>query len=160
MRRSVVLPTIAAVVSALAGCGGAGPAPHFQAATGWHVLVEPGRSASAANVSFASGDRAESAPAGTIASLPRRGVVIWIEWVRRGQSSSLDRTYPKRALPLQVTDAADTGTPEGTRSPGAVRRLQVQGSGWNATVWIFFGAPKPSHRQVAAANSELSRFRI
>ena len=160
MRRSVVLLTIAGVVSALAGCGGAGPTPHFQAATGWHVLVEPGQTASAANVSFASGDRAESVPVGTIASLPRRGVVIWIEWVRRGGSPSLDKTYPKRALTLQISEAANTGTPEGTSSPGAVRRLRVQDSGWNATVWIFFGASKPSQRQVAAANWELSRLRI
>ncbi len=149
----------------LAGAFGASRgAPRFQAAAGWHVLVEPGQTASAANVRFAASDRSQSFPTRTIASLPRRGVLIWIEW-GRPRGSSAARLYPRRALPLRVERAARTAAPEGTACPPAspscaVGHLLARESGWDTDVWIFSGSPRPSSAQLAAIDSELGRLRF
>jgi hypothetical protein len=159
MKRSVAL---LALVAMTAGCGGARPAPHFQAATGWHVLVEPGQAASAANVPLARGDRWQSFPSRTISSLPPHGVLIWIEWIRWRAAATL---YPRKPLPLRVVQAMYTGGPEGTSCPRSsadcvLGHLSARESGWDTTIWIFSGAPRESSAQVATADTELARLRF
>jgi hypothetical protein len=149
-----------ALVAIAAGCGGTRSAPHFEQARGWHAIGEPGQTSSAANVPFAAADRAQSVPSRTIAKLPPSGVVIWVEWVRRGDFRAADRLYPKRPVPLRVEEASYTGTPEGTSSPGAVRQLRVWDSHWDSTVWIFFGRARPLPEDVAAADAELARLAL
>jgi hypothetical protein len=164
MTRCVLLLAVAVVV---AGCGGTRRAPYFQTAAGWHVLVEPGQTASAANVAFARSDRSQSFPTRTIASLPPRGVLIWIEWVRPRTSATDAGLYRQLSLPLRVSQThasgAPSGVPEGTSCPSAapdcaLGQVSAMESGWDATVWIFSGAPRKSPAQIAAANSELARL--
>lgn len=162
MRRSAVLLAAVAIV---AGCGGAERAPHFEAAKGWNVLVEPGQTAAAANVRFAPGDRTQSLPSRTIASLPPRGVLIWVEWVRPRKSSAEARLYPRRTLPLRIEAAAGTGGPEGASCPPAapdcfIRHLTARESDWDSDVWIFFGRDDPLPEDVAAADAELARLQV
>ena len=163
MRRSAGLLGVAAVVAAASGCGGAGRAPHFEAGRGWHVLVEPGQIVSAANVPFAAADRSQSAPARTVAGLPPDGIAIWVEWLRRGKYRAADRSYPERPLPLRVEEtgpaAAKGFTCPRAAQAGCARRLTASASGWDITLWVFFGHGKPSAAQLRAADTELSRFR-
>lgn len=160
-------PTAVAVLALTAvltvGCGGSTRSPHFQRASGWHILVTPGQTASAANVPLARRDRSQSFPSRTIASLPAQGVLIWIEWVRpRAADATL---YRRLSLPLRVTQVENTGGPEGTSCPQATANcvlghLSARESGWDTTVWIFTGAPRQSPAQVTTANAELARLRF
>lgn len=155
---------LALVAALAAGCGGAGE-PRFERAGGWHLLSRDGELA-AANVPFAAADRnLSSPPSHTVATLPRRGVVIWVLVVRRHEAA--DRGFP--AAPLRVGRAVATDPPEGFFCPpaararcfdagGAVRRLQAGASGWDIGLTIFFGTDRPSAAQVRAANAELARL--
>ncbi|HUJ54491.1 MAG TPA: hypothetical protein VLW49_00705 [Gaiellaceae bacterium] len=138
---------VALVLSLAAGCGGGGR-PHFEGASGWHVIAEPGQIVSAANVAFAAADRAQSAPIHTVASLPRRGILIWVQSARGRKLKS---------VPLRVEYMA-TSRPEGFACPGTTRALQTGRKGWDVYVWVFFGAKHPPESIVAAANAELARF--
>jgi hypothetical protein len=147
------------------GCAGATVrAPHFQAAKGWHVHAEPGQVVSAANVSFATIDLSQSAPTRTVASLPRTGILVWVQWVRRGTSTGRDRQY-RKTTSLRVQSMA-TVEPEGFTCPVssgngcATRALQAASSRWNVAVWVFFGTEDPSGATLAAANRELARLRF
>jgi hypothetical protein len=148
-----------------AGCGGARQAPHFQGTGGWHLIVEPGQIVSAANVPFAAADRSQSAPTRTVASLPARGIVIWVQWIRRGRVRAEDRQYPRRSLPLRVQSMATT-QPEGLTCPPAsgngcaTRALQAASERWDVAVWVFFGTARPSIAMLAAADHELAQLRF
>jgi hypothetical protein len=164
MRGSAPLLTVAGAVMLAAGCGGTGQPPNFQAARGWHVIAEPGQIVSAANISFSAADRSQSAPIRTVASLPQRGIVIWVQWVRRGKFPSQDRRYyPRRQLPLRVRSMAPVA-PEGFTCPRAsgsgcgTRSLQAGSRGWDVAVWVFFGTAHPPRTTVAVANAELARL--
>ncbi len=147
-----------------AGCGGAAK-PHFRTARGWHVIAEPGQIVSAANVPFAAADRSESAPIRTVASLPRYGIVIWIQWLRRGRFPAKDqRYYPSRPLPLRVQDMTATAV-EGFTCPRIsngcfTRALQAGSERWDVAVWVFFGTDDPLPEDIAAADAELARLRL
>lgn len=154
---------LALVAVLAAGCGGAAK-PHFRAASGWQAIAEPGQIVSAADVPFAEADRSESAPIRTVASLPRRGAVIWVQWVRRGEFPAKDRRYyPIRPLPLRVQGMAPV-EPEGFTCPAAsgngcaTRVLQAASRRWDVAVYVFFGTAHPSGSIVAAANAELARL--
>jgi hypothetical protein len=161
VRRGVWLLGFLAVLAV--GCGGTEQTPHFQVADGWHVIVEPGQIVSAANIPFAAADRSESAPTRTVASLPPRGIVIWVQWRQRRRIRAEDRQYPRRSLPLRVQSMART-QPEGFACPPssgngcATQALQAASARRDIAVWIFFGSGKPSSAQIAAANAELARL--
>jgi hypothetical protein len=163
MRRCALLAG-AAAVSALVGCGGSSQSPAFQRANGWHVLVEPGQIVSAANVPFAAADRSQSAPTHTVAALPHHGIVIWVQWQRRGKFPAQDRQYRRELPPLRVHDMAPV-EPEGFACPqassGCSTRANLAASkSWDVAVWVFFGTVEPSRGMVAAANRELARLQF
>jgi len=156
---------VVALLAALAaGCGGSSR-PGFAQARGWNVITEPGQIVSAANVPFARADRSESAPVRTVASLPRPGIVIWVQWLRRGRLPAEDRHYPRRPLPLRVASMTAVA-PEGFTCPRlarhgcSTRALQARSEQWDVAVWVFFGAADPLPMQVAAADAELARLRL
>jgi hypothetical protein len=162
MGKAVLL--VAAVAALVAGCGGAAK-PRFRTARGWHAITEPGQIVSAANVRFASADRSQSEPNRTIASLPRYGVVIWVEWLRPSQVHGSGQLYPRRSLPLRVEDATYPGAPEGSTCPATapscfVGHLSASEAGWVFEVWIFFGTANPLPEDIAAADAELARLRL
>ena len=165
MRPASALLAAATALAVVSGCGASGGVPHFQAASGWHVLVEPGQIVSAATVPFAAADRSQSAPTRTVASLPRRGAVIWVQWLRRGKVPAEDRQYPRGSLPLRVQRMAPT-QPEGFTCPPssgngcATRAMQAASGRWDVAVWVFFGTAHPSRATVAAANRELANLRL
>lgn len=164
MRRAGWLLAVAAVAIAAPGCGGA-RAPRFEGATGWNVVVEPGQTAVAANVRIAPGDRSQSLPSRTIASLPPRGVLLWLEWVHPRTHAADAKRYPQRPLPLRVEQAADTGAPEGASCPSTapdcfIRHLTAREAGWDLDVWIFFGRDLPLPGDLAAADAELARLGV
>jgi hypothetical protein len=156
----------AAAVAALVGCGGSSQSPAFQRVKRWHVLVEPGQIVSAANVPFAAADRSQSAPTHTVAALPHHGIVIWVQWQRRGTFSGEDRQYPREAPPLRVMPDMAPVEPEGFACPqasssGCSTRADLAASkSWDVAFWVFFGTAKPSRGTVAAANAELARLRF
>jgi hypothetical protein len=164
MRGSAPLLAFACAVMLAAGCGGTGQPPHFQAAPDRHVIAEPGQIVSAANISFSAADRSQSAPIRTVASLPRRGIVIWVQWLRRGKFPTKDRRYyPKRSVPLRVQSMAPVA-PEGFTCPHAsgsscgTRSLQAGSERWDIAVWVFFGTSHPPRTTVAVANAQLARL--
>jgi hypothetical protein len=163
VRRGVWLLGFLAVLAV--GCGGTEQTPHFQVADGWHVIVEPGQIVSAANIPFAAADRSESAPTRTVASLPPRGIVISVQWLRRRRLRAEDRQYPRSSLPLRVQSMART-QPEGFTCPPssgngcATRALQAASKRWDVAVWVFFGTAHPSMATVAAAGHELAHLRF
>ncbi len=152
------------VTALTAGCGGASR-PDFAQAHGWHVLAEPGQIVSAANVPFASADRSQSAPIRTVASLPRQGIVIWVQWLRRGKVPAEDRHFSRRSLPLRVQGMAAV-QPEGFTCPPSsgngcsTRAIQAASTRWDVAVWVFFGTAHPSSATVAVANRELAQLRF
>ncbi len=167
MRRSVRLLALAAAATVAAGCGGG--KPHFQRATGWQQLSRPGELA-AANVPFRAADRSlRSPPSGTVATLPRSGIVIWLLVSRRHEGRAWERKFPP--VPLRVDETVATNPPEGFGCPpaarpdcfeagGAIRRVQARDSGWEVAATIFFGTDRPLPEDLAAADAELARLRL
>jgi hypothetical protein len=161
---------IVAVAVLTTGCGGTQavrPAasvrgPGFSAAAGWHTLgfglSQPPNApdASAANVRFARADRSQSAPTRTVATLPRRGIVIWAQLQARW--TAVDNRFPVRRPALR--EAVPIVGMEGFGLPaaGSVRRLEARTAGYDVDVSVFFGAKHPSAAEMDAANRELARL--
>jgi len=149
-----------------AGCGTAGK-PHFQSATGWHLLTRSDELV-AGNVEFAAQDRSlASPPSRTVATLPRDGIVIW------AMLSRSDKLLPgSTPLPLGLSEALPSNPFEGFRcapavpmsrcdaASGSVRRLVARLGHYYVDLYIFFGTDHPAAASVAAANAELARLRF
>jgi hypothetical protein len=159
---------LALVAALAAGCGGAGK-PRFEPAPGWHLLSGRGQLA-AAKVNYTPADRRlvlTSPPSRTVGSLPRDGTVIWVLYVRGGNSH-----YPRRRLPLRVEQGAPSSPFEGFRCAPAVttsRCYAASGSNWrifgrygryDVDVYVFFGTDHPPPELFAQADSELARLRL
>jgi hypothetical protein len=142
--------TLALVAVLAAGCGGRSSRPSFEQAHGWHTLAEPGQIVSAATVAFAAADRSQSAPIHTVASLPRRGILIWVP--------ARSRSNHRRRPPLLRVQNMANARPEGFLVPGTARVLQTESKRWVVYVWVFFGAAHPSRSTIATANAELARL--
>jgi ABC-type amino acid transport substrate-binding protein len=164
MRRSIGLLAAAALVAAVAGCGG-GSAPRFERAADWHLLSAHGELA-AANVPFARADRSlASPPSRTVDTLPRRGVVIFALVSRNGSG-------PRSPLPLRLGEAARSNPFEGFRcapavplsrcfaASGSVRRLAGRLDGYDVDLWVFLGTDRPGSAQIEAVDTELPRLRV
>jgi hypothetical protein len=147
------------------GCGGNGK-PSFQSAAGWE-LVSGRNELAAANVRFAAADRSmASPPSQTVATLPRRGVVIWAMVSRSGGAGSTP-------LPLRLSEAVRSNPFEGFRcapavsesrcyaASGSIRHLEAQiGRRYFVDLYVFFGTDRPPAGAVTAANAELARLRF
>ena len=156
---------VLALVAALAaGCGGSAK-PRFRSATGWQVLSGQNELA-AANVPFASADRSTtSPPSRTVATLPRRGVLIWAMVSRSAGPGSTP-------LPLRLSEAVPVNPFEGFgcapavstahcfAASGSVRRLVAQAGRYDVDLSVFFGTDRPAKASLAAANAELARLRF
>jgi hypothetical protein len=153
-----------ALLVLLAGCGGGGGGPGFEQAAGWTVLSGHGQLA-AANVPFAARDRSLTSPPGrTVATLPRRGVVIW------GLVSPAAK-HRRTPLPLRLSEGTRSNPIEGTgcapavplsrcfAASGSVRHLGGRLAGYDVDLFVFLGTDRPSPAQVAAVDAELARLR-
>src|SRR5580765_7078546 len=161
---------IAAAVVALAalmvGCGG-GTKPHFDSASGWHLLSGNAQLL-AANVPFAASARSLAGPpAGTVARLPRSGTVIWVI-----VNPAIDTDPTRRRLPVRLDQTRPSTTFEGVRcapavtlsncyaASGSVRHLVGTYGSHDVDLYIFFGTDRPSRAQRASASAELARLRL
>lgn len=118
----------------------------------------------AANVPFAAADRSLAGPPfHTVASLPRRGTLIWVVVRPR------DPGAESRSRALRVDNGLPSNTPDGAPCAPAVnclaagdgiRYLQVPFRKNDVALTIFFGTDHPSARQVRAANVELARLSL
>jgi len=165
MRRGRVLLAICFGLAAVAGCGGGGGRPRFEPKAEWHLLSGNGELA-AANVPFAEPDRSvASPPSRTVATLPRRGIVIWAMVSRAGKD-------PLRPLPLRMAGGVRSNPFEGFgcapavqalrcyAASGSVRRLHGRMAGYDVELYVFLGTDRPSPAQVAAVDDELARLRV
>jgi hypothetical protein len=122
-----------------------------------------------ANVPIAEGDRRGGPPYGTVKTLPRSGIEIWVQYYR----SPGEGHFRSRALPLRLRDAARSAPFEGMfcaqaaatncyRRGGSpsIRRLRAHIAGYDVDVFVTFGSDRPSAAQVAAAAAELARLKI
>jgi hypothetical protein len=156
-----VVPALAAAF--LAGCGGSSAMPRFHPAVGWHLLGAHGEVV-AANVAFAPADRnLASPPFHTVASLPRRGTLIWAAVMPRDQAAE------SKSRVLRVGSGLPSNTPDGApcapavdclAASDAIRYLRVPFRQKDVALTIFFGTDHPSARQVRAANAELARLSL
>jgi hypothetical protein len=153
------------LVAFVAGCGSG--KPHFERAAGWHLLSGHGELV-AANVPFAAGDRSlASPPSGTVATLPRAGIVIWAMYLRDRKSD-----FPERRLPLRIEQAARSNPFEGFRcapavtttgcyaASGSIWHLEARDDRYALDLYVFFGSDRPLPEDVAAADAELARLRL
>jgi hypothetical protein len=146
-----------------------GTGPGFQRSTGWHVVqnglseTDAASVATAATVPIARADRPpESAPTHTVASLPRDGILIWVQFEPRG-FARIDSHFPPAGLPLRLSEAVLLrGSPEGFQCQRAcaVRTVEVSASGYDLGIFIFFGSSHPSHAMRTAADHELARLSL
>jgi hypothetical protein len=148
-----------------------GPGPGFRSEPGWRLLQNglehpPLLSmAAAANVPLAKGDLEPGSPvpSHTVGSLPRAGVVIWVQFAPRRSGARTNKYFPPTRLPLRLSDSLLLdGTPEGFVCPRAcaIRTLEASASGYNVAVWIFFGTRHPQVAARSAADRELARITI
>ncbi len=158
---------LALVAALAAGCGGS-EKPRFRSAAGWQVLSGHNELA-AANVPFAPADRSTtSPPSRTVATLPRRGVLIWAMVSRPGEPSPglstplplrLRETVPSnpfegfRCAPAVTTDNCDSAS-------GSVRHLEAWVGRNYLDLYVFLGADRPPVTSIAAANAELARLQL
>lgn len=144
-----------------------GPGPGFRHAAGWH-LIQNGLSetdmlsvATAATFPIARADRPpESAPTHTVAAMPRRGIVIWVQFEPRPPAAR-ERESPRLHLRLRPGRGKHVGPESFSLPPRAVVRGPVSGSarGYSVYAFVFFGS-SPSAAMTAAANRELARISL
>ncbi len=148
-----------------------GPAPRFRSAPGWHVLQNPrlapalAPAAAAADFPLAKADLQPGTPvpSHTVASLPRNGVVIWAQFVPRRRSARSNKYYPPTTPPLRLSESVRlSGVPEGFTCPRtcAIRSLEASASGYDISVWIFFGTAHSTAAARSAADRELSTISL
>jgi hypothetical protein len=149
----------------------AGLAPRLLGAAGWHVLQKPllepalGPASAAADFPLAKADLQPGTPvpSHTVASLPRDGVVIWVQFAPRRRSARPNKYFPPTTLPLRLRESVRlNGIPEGFSCPRtcAIRTLEASASGYDISVWIFFGTAHSTAASRTAADRELSRISL
>jgi hypothetical protein len=99
-------------------------------------------------------DCAECLPHKTVESLPRDGIAIQVSFAR---TKSPGWVKPMRWPPRLLTMG---GPFEGLPDRIGVVQLISRLNGYEAYLWVFFGRPQPSTRQVARARAELRAARL
>jgi hypothetical protein len=96
-------------------------------------------------------------PHETLAALPPEGIAI-VGWVFRapGLRSELPAGWPPFRL-----DEAERASFEGVPDDRATYRILAHvPDRFDVTLWVFFGAPRPSSAQLARAQAELDRLQL
>jgi hypothetical protein len=100
-----------------------------------------------------------------VATLPRRGVVIWAMVSRSDGRGSTP-------LPLRLGEAVPSNPFEGFRcapavseshcygASGSIRHLEARAGRYFVDLYVFFGTDRPATASVEAANAELARLRF
>ena len=99
-------------------------------------------------------DCSECLPHKTVESLPRDGIAIQVSFVR---TKSPGWVKPMRWPPRLRTMG---GPFEGLPNRIGVVQLIGRLNGYEAYLWVFFGRPQPSARQLARARAELRAARL
>jgi hypothetical protein len=97
-------------------------------------------------------------PQFTLQRLRPGGIILVASFSLRGVHEPSDESFPRRALPLRLRDAASPLAPSG---PGArYGQYDVRGAvgEHNVIVHVFFGTPRPSRAQIMAAQRQLDRL--
>jgi len=138
--------------------------PGFLPASGWNIaqttatVPSDPQSAIATNgqidpEDFSFGGR----PSNTIGKLGPEGILIYAMFTPSGELPTLDQQYPKRTIPLRLSDAGDAGL-EGLPDRVVSKRLLARVAGYNADVLIVFGRHDPPRALEAEADAELGRL--
>src|SRR5437899_12878050 len=140
--------------------------PHFRAAPGWHVGSRPAHTCVGVSPSRcvqASGwastvryrDCPNCAPHRTLTLLPPSGIVIQLSNVRERSDYKMPRGWPPRLRASQVVGPFE-GEP---RQYGLIQLGRRDRSGVEHFLFVWFGRPHPTRRQLARANAELRTVR-
>jgi hypothetical protein len=175
-RRWVIVTVTAALLAAsglgfglgnsLTASGEAGPGVvgfGFIPVRGWSVIQtgtldgDGTAQAVAANVRLHPDD-ASGAPDATLRSLPVRGALLSTTFRPRGDES-VDRSFPARTLPLQLSDADPISPLRDRPAPARVFRYRLVAAvgGYNVDVRAYFGS-RPSAETLEAAQQQLDRL--
>jgi hypothetical protein len=136
----------------------------FAAAPGWHTgtsgpaEVEPGGTQTtswASTVPYGDGPY-DFPPHETLAALSPDDIAI-VAWLSRGRGSCSELA-PGRP-PFDLADAQE-GSFEGVPPERATYRIAAHLSGFDVTLWIFFGRAEPSDEQLDRAQAELEHLRL
>jgi hypothetical protein len=140
----------------------------FIPSAGWNVIstgaipLSAGPAAVATNGPYQREDvPAGSFPQETIAHLTPNRIVIFAQARPRGRFANVDAGFPRRKLPLRLSDARILRGWEmqpNTRIP-EYRMLAATGK-VNLDVRVYFGTQHPSPAILADAQSELARLRV
>ena len=137
--------------------------PGFLPAPGWDLFqtgtTQPPQAptATASNVPLDPADEVGGLPHPTLERLGPEGIVVFATFYTSGESDAVDRQFPERSLPLQLTDAEPGGI-EGQPDDVSAGRLLASVGGYNIDLIIFFGAADPSPSTLKLANEELGRL--
>ena len=146
------------------------PYPVLQPRPGWYVkstgAIPPASSASpqipvaaASTVPWSAKDVFPSFPAGTLASLPSDGIVIY---VMTSEGANTGWTFPTSQLPLRLSAPTQVNRSwEGQPSPQIVQyRILAQVNGAHLDAQVYFGTPNPDASLLAEAQSELDTLSL
>jgi hypothetical protein len=164
-----------AIGASFAPSGAAASAPTgvgFLAQSGWTVHQSGSKAtpeqptvAIAANVPVHPGDVAPGGaaftgfPSSTLATLPRRGVVIVASFTLRAAEPHADVMFPPRRLPLRLRDANPYfGFTLKAGRPLAEYRIRAGVNGHHVDVYVYFGTARPSQAAIRAAQRQLDRL--
>jgi hypothetical protein len=167
----LVLPALALCLLA-AGCGGGGDddlsvaAPHFRAASDWHVGTQPAQRCPgvsrtrcvqangwASSVPYRDCGNCVP-PHRTLAALPPAGIVIQ-ELDGRERPSRIGRT----PWPPRIGAGDVTGPFEGEPPKYGVFQFSARTGSVERSLFVWFGRPHPTPHQLVRANAELHTVR-
>ena len=132
--------------------------PRFLPAPGWEV-VQAGLATTASNIAMGPNTRSGSVPWDTVERLGEADVVLHVAAYPRGDSATMDASFPPSELPLSLDDVPPGGL-EGNPEVGLTLRTTVQVDGWNIDLMVFFGTAEPSAETRAAAQEQLARLDV
>ena len=134
--------------------------PGFLPAVGWDVVATgttgppQAPTAVAANIPLSAEDRSQQGPPhATARRLGPNGVLFYVVFYPAGATQA-----KQRLLPLQLRQAAETGSFEGMPPVGSTRRLLARVGAYDVDALVFFGSTTPSAGVVAAAALQLGRL--
>jgi len=97
-------------------------------------------------------------PDATLRTLARDGVVIVASFALRGVHRPSDESFPRRALPLRLRDAAFEIQRNTYDSPRGWYEIRAAVNEHNVTVNVYFGSPRPRPSTIIAAQRQLDRL--